>query len=463
MNAQVTEQGSIPAARRGPGWTDDQKRFLRENVGALSHREIGERIGKSAKVVGKMVCRMGLVLRRRWTEEEDDFIRRNKGRMTFEEIGRRLGRTATTVGNRSGDIGVARRQATRDPATAEEVRRLRGDEMTDAQIAERLGLNPMTIGRIRRKLGLPRLDWNGPRARALAFQSCRRSGRAARYQDAVNRSRLNRAVEMGWPQARTELQARILRCLSSGPKLAKEVSATTGQAGRHGNELTFNGPMRGLVRRGLVVAMPVPGRRERLYGLAPGVKPRMPGDPDAPDPMQYDRLVCKLAIKHGADRRTVKDSDQYIAGLEGLASAYDKWRPDGGASFMTYAHNCIQNAIRRSFRKLPGPRLMAFSQMAGDDGEGDRADDLAVARDDETPMEADEDAGERAEAAARLLGGLDERSRAIVRMHVMEGKTMDEIGRSLDPPITRARVQQIVQGALASMRRRAESAEFASA
>lgn len=71
------------------------------------------------------------------------------------------------------------------------------------------------------------------------------------------------------------------------------------------------------------------------------------------DPTEHLGLVCKIANEHrGFDQRNqpIEDLEQYGDGLEGLLLACQRFDPDSGTKFSSYASKCIRGAILNNIR-----------------------------------------------------------------------------------------------------------------
>lgn len=170
------------------------------------------------------------------------------------------------------------------------------------------------------------------------------------------------------------------------------------------------------------------------------------------DLAEYEGLVCQLAMHYGARPGRVMDSEQYADGWIGLVKARDKFRPELGHKFMTYAYSYVRGYIlygirsRRPNRFGPPINVAAFSQIGDGRSFGDFQGASVV---DPEPSHLIR------EECESLLGMLDERSRRFVRLSIFDRMTMEDIGRTVTPHLSRQRVQQVIREALDIMRHHA--------
>ncbi len=157
------------------------------------------------------------------------------------------------------------------------------------------------------------------------------------------------------------------------------------------------------------------------------------------DPEQYIPLVCKLAIRHGAPKDSVKDSDQFSDGMTGLLKAARHFDPTLGNQFITYAWTSIERQINHESYRLhklkyaPPPMRDGCN---GDDFEGRELDPAITA--------------ERVDLCRRLFKGIAARDRYVVEQTIMQGRTQRDVARELG--FTKTRCEQICKRALNRMR-----------
>jgi RNA polymerase sigma-B factor len=223
---------------------------------------------------------------------------------------------------------------------------------------------------------------------------------------------------------------------------------------------------------------------------------RRAGDPDAREALvrRYMPLARSLALRY---RRSPESNDDLIqvASL-GLVKAVDRWDPDRGLAFSSYAVPTILGELRRHFRDStwdirPGRDLQelclaveeARDALWSDNGRSPTVQDIAdyLGRRSEEVLEAlqatdvrslrsldapasdseddsasvgeltgaEDPAYDQVEAAAsleRLLGTLDERSREILQMRFGEDMLQREIAERVG--ISQMHVSRIIRGAL---------------
>jgi RNA polymerase sigma factor (sigma-70 family) len=81
---------------------------------------------------------------------------------------------------------------------------------------------------------------------------------------------------------------------------------------------------------------------------------------------RYEALVHKLVNKCFLYGRI--DTDELTqAGRLALAKAAEKWNPDKGSKFFTYAYTCVNNAVRRAAGEQSRPPFLSLSHQPLDD------------------------------------------------------------------------------------------------
>lgn len=217
---------------------------------------------------------------RAYTAAERALIRREWGRRSPTAIAAELGRKVCDVYAAAVRFGATaprpmfRRMA---PPDRRRLVRLHARGLSDREIGRAMGVSHSTAGRWLRRLGLASncrtrpTDPFPPRWRAKAKKQAIDRIRRDGVEDAcpfLRRYAAERAeaLRLGWPQAGTLLEARILDALATaGPGTVVEIAARLGRR-RNWTALVT----RGLRSRGLLT---VAGRRGRwcLYALAAGV------------------------------------------------------------------------------------------------------------------------------------------------------------------------------------------------
>lgn len=193
------------------------------------------------------------------------------------------------------------------------------------------------------------------------------------------------------------------------------------------------------------------------------MKRRLPslGQTNGINPLDHEGLVIYWARIHGA-RGEIRDSEQYADGMIGLLWAADRFDPSRGFKFSTYATRWIKQAIQRPLRSqychMRGNgkiRTIAFSQTRDPDGKLDW-DPTSLVDDDPADRVSSIDESALCEEFLRMLCP---REQQMVRLYYLHGKTYQEISASEEPHISRERVRQMINRAMAKLRRHAERRE----
>lgn len=90
-------------------WSDDEVKFLRENVSKMTYAELAEKLGMDIQRVKSKCYSLGISSycskkTRYYTEEEIDFLKQNYGEMTLEEIGKAINRTEISVRKKADNL-----------------------------------------------------------------------------------------------------------------------------------------------------------------------------------------------------------------------------------------------------------------------------------------------------------------------------------------------------------------------
>ena len=206
--------------------------------------------------------------------------------------------------------------------------------------------------------------------------------------------------------------------------------------------------------------------------------------------LQYSPLVKYVAGRVRSELPANVDSADLVSeGVIGLMDAIDKFEPDRGLQFQTYAVPRIRGAIMDSIRAADWVPRSVRSQLRGLDQAGERlrlrlgrtptdeelADEagltlaeLRAARGRRTAIgsAADEELAQVGDIAPRLdemfeaddsreelmraLARLPERDRIIMALYFFEGFTLGEIGLILD--VTESRISQLRTRAMVALR-----------
>lgn len=184
------------------------------------------------------------------------------------------------------------------------------------------------------------------------------------------------------------------------------------------------------------------------------------GDQAARDELISRNLPLCLTIAKRYRTETLTLNDLCEEGVIGLCKAADKWDPDEGARFGTYAYWWIRQSIayaaerkgpflgvsRKRYRELTAdnmPRTYHASECAIDPWE------LGEGGEEPRPY----DAVQRM-AVAGLLESIEPSRRWCVRRIIMEGATLREVGEELG--ITRERVRQLCASGLHLLKQRVD-------
>ncbi len=226
------------------------------------------------------------------------------------------------------------------------------------------------------------------------------------------------------------------------------------------------------------------------------------------DPALRDRLIeanTGLAY-HFADRyadRGLEREDLRQVGLVGLVKAVDRFDPEHGASFATFARRFITGEIRHHFRdrgwelrvprsvkqlhsRLPSARSELTAKLGQEPTPAELAEYLDISIDE--VLEAMDAAGawstksldqrraalgsaaeppteelgyltvQRREVLARLLQDVDERERRILQLRFVEEWSQDRIAQEVD--VSQVHVSRLIRRTLAELRVRAEEMDL---
>ncbi len=153
------------------------------------------------------------------------------------------------------------------------------------------------------------------------------------------------------------------------------------------------------------------------------------------DPRDHERLVITVALRHGADSATVRDSEQYSAGMLALVVACQRFDATRGIQPSTYLWRCVEGQIRSALTKRRAGQPAYFAALPEDLPEPPGRDVLA-------------DANEK--RCLALLARLDARTRQLVRETVMEGRTLAEVAE--ESGVCKQRIHQLVKAGVERLR-----------
>lgn len=216
------------------------------------------------------------------------------------------------------------------------------------------------------------------------------------------------------------------------------------------------------------------------------------------DPAMRNRLVLQYAplVKYVAGRvRTGMpgsvDTDDLVSdGVIGLMDAIERFEPDRGLSFQTFAVPRIRGAIIDGMRAMDFVprsvrdklRAVQRAQLALEERLGRTPDDEEIARESGIPVTVQRDLSKQASGAhanlddfdladelsyaaehriedgavsdsvMQIVDELPERDRILIALYYFEGLTLSEVGRVLG--VTESRVSQLHRRAMGTLRER---------
>ncbi len=165
--------------------------------------------------------------------------------------------------------------------------------------------------------------------------------------------------------------------------------------------------------------------------------------------MNYSRLV-HYVIHHSkfVNLEILDSRDYFHFGVEGLSEAIDRFNPDFGTKFETYAIQRIRGKIIDELRKLQKKKSVngedVFYNVISLDHSIDEEDSYSLA--DLIPSEYDSpseevEKNEEVECLTEAIKGLAERDRVILGLYYYEHLNYQEISKVLN--ITVSRVSQV--------------------
>lgn len=220
---------------------------------------------------------------------------------------------------------------------------------------------------------------------------------------------------------------------------AERACLTTGHDGR-ANRIAYAPAVTVAIRDTREPYRPIP--RPMLIG-----RPSPKGDPRI---ARYMPLARSFARKYAGELPLHTFDDLLSIAMEALWRATERWVPERGATFVTFAGQCITHALwleikrSRAQRRIPVRELLSTSPVNSDDGYFDLPSDA------KTPEEI---LSERAVkgTVTSLMRGLDTRRKLVIRRRYQAGATLEQIGAELG--VTRERARQLEVEALGKMRR----------
>lgn len=183
---------------------------------------------------------------------------------------------------------------------------------------------------------------------------------------------------------------------------------------------------------------------ERGYPTKVAVIRAQRGDAHARDIVV--RGCDRILRKHARHIDESQADDLYQEAALGLLRAISKWRPDGGASFYSYASQWAHAFAWRARQNIGKRHVFEQLDHAAEDGSlPERSDDGAGADAIETAVVA-------AAASRRLTGALS-RDVALLRRRT-DGETLEDIARDLG--VSRERVRKLCLAASERIKRNTE-------
>lgn len=224
--------------------------------------------------------------KRKWQKYELENLRELRRRgLPLKQIAKQLGRTLGSCRKAILSYNLPKTQFRILRDTAEwrkRVRRLVESGHTDAEIAKKIGVSRQSVGRFRRRCGLPEVDPNHPlrvARRQRAVRAWLRRDQLWSMAEAQSLVNSVKAARLGWPQAANASQARVLQAVYELDEPTKATLAMTLGHGtkRHGATWLAS-CLRALVKVGLLVRLgpdtkSCPTARGLRYALADGVLP----------------------------------------------------------------------------------------------------------------------------------------------------------------------------------------------
>lgn len=223
-----------------------------------------------------------------WHPDEDEVVRQHYRDCGATAVATCLGRSVPSVHARAHSLGVTRR---RPPAIDyAKVKRLYRQELSDTEIARRLGHERHAISAWRRRNRLPEHGWTERRRREVAARTREQLRRAGLPSLAALRVKAFRdfAKRNGWSEDLLPREVQVLNALwERGPLTKRQLCEAIGMPwkGTSRASLKSNGPggsyVTDLMRRGLVVSLGRKvyngrkGANTALYALALWVERRI--------------------------------------------------------------------------------------------------------------------------------------------------------------------------------------------
>lgn len=218
---------------------------------------------------------------RPWTEAERATLRRLHPTTTASELAKRLDRTRKAIEEQAYELNMVKQPRSRiDEAFLARLRDLNGQGYPDQEIAAIVGVERHTVGRWRRRLGLPsqaRGERYKVRIKAAATKWIAKVG-CSSLADVKAIVLRERVAQTGWPTDLAMREVKILELLETyGPMTRRELCEAMGMKWTRSNRALMSGNTShtgNLVNRGLVIVFERAVRKEgkgcnqSLYALA---------------------------------------------------------------------------------------------------------------------------------------------------------------------------------------------------
>jgi RNA polymerase sigma factor (sigma-70 family) len=135
-------------------WTDRDDAELLANRN-LPYKKLAKIVGRSVIAVRSRLARLNATKQKWWWSESDiQFLRDNVGTMTMRELGERLGRTAGAIGIRLYAMGLTYDRKVMNTMRDAKAHELHAAGWFDKDIASEIGVHPSVVWHWRKRNGL---------------------------------------------------------------------------------------------------------------------------------------------------------------------------------------------------------------------------------------------------------------------------------------------------------------------
>lgn len=255
-------------------WTDDMDQRLRRDYPTSTDLlALCVRLGVTLKGLRARAKKLGVVRsleRHKFSREDRELIRSQYGKKTTAELAERIGGSVRQIWTLAKRMGLTKRQFVWTEEAIGTVKSLHAASYSDAEIGDVLKCDRKFVGKMRRRLGLPRLcgragdDWPArlrERVRAKAAEQCRNAG-VANLGELRTLSYKKFAAENGWPSDLRPRAVQILNLLAyrGVPLTRRQICAGIGMRWVGSRKSLVSNDKKGtylqaLVDRGLVVRL----------------------------------------------------------------------------------------------------------------------------------------------------------------------------------------------------------------